>query len=400
MSDQKKIVINCDICDARKVKKENWDTYEQIKINTDLLLMDESSKSVLNQLPVSINADQALELDNSEKINPITQNGSYELNGNDIFPPNTILCVNGRITISPDVKDPFKNTLKTLINGVISCPESVSKSLQNVHLNGPMLCYPDGCTLLSPSFTIDRFFPVRALKDAKYYAEHRILMTDISIDIGRLIEKNVHFITRNLIIAEELLESAIPLFDERAEIKVIPAGYSFADGDATLNETFLIKHGKKIYVSGNFILQEDSLPFLSGVEELYVDQNVRLYENQLEAFRKIKAVYRDIIFIKKRKTAFFANKDTATIDTAILEASPDGIFCENCRNIFIKKDVAAGQILEKINFSNCERIFCSPQQRSAVEAVSVNGGPVIDGSEDIELPVDDSRIINSDYYIL
>ena len=41
MSEKKKFILNCDVCDARKIKEESLSEYEQIIINADLILVDE-----------------------------------------------------------------------------------------------------------------------------------------------------------------------------------------------------------------------------------------------------------------------------------------------------------------------------------------------------------------------
>ncbi len=40
MSEKKKFILNCDVCDARKIKEESLSEYEQIIINADLILVE------------------------------------------------------------------------------------------------------------------------------------------------------------------------------------------------------------------------------------------------------------------------------------------------------------------------------------------------------------------------
>ena len=51
MFEKKNFIVNCDVCDARKIQEESLSGYEQIILNTDFLLVDERSKSILNNLP-------------------------------------------------------------------------------------------------------------------------------------------------------------------------------------------------------------------------------------------------------------------------------------------------------------------------------------------------------------
>lgn len=45
MTENKRLVINCDICDTRKIEEENYSNYEQIVINADSIIINEKSKS-------------------------------------------------------------------------------------------------------------------------------------------------------------------------------------------------------------------------------------------------------------------------------------------------------------------------------------------------------------------
>ena len=64
MSKKKKFILNCDVCDARKIKEESLSEYEQIIINADLILVDEYSRDVFHRLPIMCNADEMLDEEN------------------------------------------------------------------------------------------------------------------------------------------------------------------------------------------------------------------------------------------------------------------------------------------------------------------------------------------------
>ena len=49
MSKKKNLIINCDVCDTRNAKEEYLSGYEQIMINTDLLLVSAESRGVLER---------------------------------------------------------------------------------------------------------------------------------------------------------------------------------------------------------------------------------------------------------------------------------------------------------------------------------------------------------------
>lgn len=402
MFDKKNFVLNCDICDARKIKEEDWQSYERILVNADIILVDDRSKSVLNALPIMTNVDETLEV--SGEINLVTQNGNYEISGSTSFLPNTILCVNGMLTIAPGTEESLKNLLKIHVNGDVKYPQSLSSHLGALKVNGSTHCYPDDCIQLNDTFIIDRYFPLRAKENGRYYAENAVILTDTSINVRSLVEKNIHFLTNELIIAEELLEASISMFDENVEITVIPAGFAFVDGDCELDEKLIRKNGSRIYVNGSLTLNEESSQLFPRIDALHIKDSVNLFEEQVEAFSKLSAEYGQLSIISKAR--IIENKPFATLDNAILNASPDGVILRNCASIKIKEDISADLLLKKVHIENCAAVQCSSDQRGIVELICQNVATINDGESSGMNPADmlknllHSRVVNADQYVL
>lgn len=402
MFGKKNFVLNCDICDARKIKEEDWQSYEKILINSDIILVDDRSKSVLNALPIMTNVDETLEV--SGEINLVTQNGNYEISSSTSFLPNTLLCVNGMLSITPCTEESLKNLLKIHVNGDVRYPKSLSSHMGALKVNGSMHCYPDDCIQLNNTFVIDTYFPLRAKENGRYYAENAVILADTSINARSLVEKNIHFLTKKLLIAEELLEASISMFDENVEITVIPAGFTFVNGDCELDEKLIRKNGSRIYVNGSLTLNEESSQLFSRIDALHIRGNVNLFEEQVEAFSQLTAEYGQLSIISKAR--IIENKPFATLDTAVLKASPDGVIYRNCASIKIKKDVSADLLLEKVQIENCATLQCSPDQRGIVELISQNVATINDGENNGMNPADmlkdllHSRIVNADQYVL
>ena len=57
MFNKKNYLLNCDVCDTRKINEEDYSGYEKMMINADVVVVSAASKSVLNRLPVTINQD-------------------------------------------------------------------------------------------------------------------------------------------------------------------------------------------------------------------------------------------------------------------------------------------------------------------------------------------------------
>lgn len=405
MAEMKNFVLNCDVCDARKMKEEDWTSYQQIIINTDIMVVDERSKSILNKLPIVTNMDETIET--TEEIHLISHNGQYEITGQSSFPPNTFLCINGSLRIHPGTEEVLKSLYKTCVNGSVICPESLVPYLSKLSVNGSTTCYPDDCILMPAVFSIDKYFPIRAKEKETYYVKDEVLFTDAGIDILSLAKKQAHFITNSLVVAEEYLDSALPMFDENVEVKVVPRDFAFVHGDAELNKALLTQYGPKLYISGSLILKGDSHELLSEIEALHVYGNINLYEDQLEELKKVHAEYRQLNLMKRIKAKILEGKGMATLDQALLDASPDGILYRSCGTLQIKEGVSPAQLLEKVQLENCGYVRCSPEQKTAVEAISQNTGYIDDGQGEAGMAINgilanmtNSKVVNTDYHIL
>lgn len=404
MTEKRKFILNCDVCDARKIKEDELSSYDEIMINSVVLLIDESSKAILNQLPTICNTGETLEIDG--EVNAITVNGNYEIDVNANVSDKSLLIVNGNLIIHPDTEDVIQKFVKIIVNGSVRCPKCFASRLNNISVNGITEYIPNDCTVLKTELEVDKYFPLRAKENRKYYASNKVLLIDPDIDIEMLTAKNVKFTTKRLICMECFASKVIEMIDENTELNVVPTGYEFIGKDAVLDETLLQKHGKCLYIDGNLTLNAESDEVLPQIEKLYVNGEVRLLKRQKERFEKLNVKYKRISFIKGR---ILRNKTQLTLDSNLLNASPDGISVINCRSLKISDDIDAISIMNLINIENCVIVKCSPQQRSAVESVSKNVANIssddsdensICNSFDLMHASANDKVVNANKYIL
>ena len=408
--EKKKFVLNCDVCDARKINEESLSGYEQIVINTDLLLVDERSRGVLNRLPMTCNADEMLDVEGEVAV--VSANGNYEIGGDTIFSEQTVICVNGELSVRPGTEKVMENILKICVNGSARYPESMAPFMGRLAVNGEARCIPDGCIELKPVFVVDKYFPLRARQDGKYYVRQKVVLTDTDVDVKTLTDKNVHFVTERFLVREELIPQTISMFEENVEMDVVPTGFAYIEEGAELHEALLQKHGKQMYIDGDLTLTDGSESCFDKVERLLVNGDVRLLKRQAEAFARVDADYRQLVFVKGR---YVSNKPRIVVDKAMLEASPDGVEIENCAVLKVKKDVPPELISERLLVRNCALALCSPEQRSAVQMVCQNAARINDvekqdgeeGNDELGdgLPgilnkAANSKFVNADTYIL
>lgn len=401
------LVVNCDVCDARKVNEESLSGYSQIVLNTDLLLVDENSRAVLNRLPVVCNADAVLDAEG--EISIVTANGDYEISGGTLAGGKAVISVNGNLTVRPGTEKVMENILRICVNGSARYPESMAPFMDRLSVNGDVRCIPDGCIELKPVFVIDKYFPLRARQGGKYYAEQKVILADTDVDVEALAGKKVRFVTDYFLVREELAPQAVAMFDESVEMDVIPSDMAYIGDGARLNEALVLKYGKRLYIDGDLTLEDESENCFGMVEKLWVNGDVRLFKRQEEAFARVDAVYGKLVFVKGR---YVANQARMVVDTGTLEALPDGLEIGNCATLIVEKEVKPELIMEKLAVRNCARIFCSPEQRGALQLVCANVAKIEDG----EMPEDgehgeggsrdgtenagNHRVVNTDSYIL
>lgn len=407
MFNKKNYLLNCDVCDTRKIKEEDYSGYEKMVINTDVVLINSSSKSILNRLPVIMNQDCTIEIADDIDVKLQTINGSYEITGTTAVQEHTLLIVNGSLNIHPGTEEALQKYERIHANGPIMCPKSLESYLSKLSANGSVSIYPDDCTVLDNTFIIDKYFPLRAREGRRYYVKDTVIIQDKLVDVKKLVRKNVQFITRQLIVPEEMVEACVELFDEKAEFTVTPAGMTLHYGDAVLNEQLVEKNGDCIYVYGNLTIPDNAnLRALSdSITKLTVKGNVTLKKNQAEDFKKLNVEYSELTF--KWEGRIIENKVSVKIDKTLLESSPDKILVRNTAAAKISSDVTPELILERLRIENCAKVTCNDKQESAVAAISENVAAIgesdgegisgiIGGMKDML----STKIINADSHIM
>ena len=407
MSEKRNLMINCDVCDARNAKEEYLSGYEQIMINTDLLLVSAESRGVLERLPAICNTDNTLEVD--DDANLIFQNRSTEINSKSVFPADTVLAVNGDLLIHSDTSRQTLETLRAVnVTGSLLCPASLLTCIKDLYVTGEIKTYPDDCVVLPPVFTPDEYFHLRAKEGQKYYAEQEIRLIAPGIDLGTLRDKKVQFISPRFFVPAEKAADALELFNETASMEVIPQGYVFVDTGKELSESLLKKYGNRLFFRGDLTLTEVSIPLLSRLEKLYVSGTILVPENLAEDFYQFDIECSSVKVVKEEKRRILENSPRIILDKDILTASPQGVLIRNSAVLTIEENITPQDILDHVEVVNCARVDCSESQKAAVYQKSTNV-PQIGSREEngepsgmlgILLNLAETKMINADKYVL
>ena len=407
MSEKRNLMINCDVCDARNAKEEYLSGYEQIMINTDLLLVSAESRGILERLPAICNTDNTLEVD--DDANLIFQNRSTEINSKSVFPADTVLAVNGDLLIHSDTSRQTLETLRAVnVTGSLLCPASLLTCIKDLYVTGEIKTYPDDCVVLPPVFTPDEYFHLRAKEGQKYYAEQEIRLIAPGIDLGTLRDKKVQFISPRFFVPAEKAADALELFNETASMEVIPQGYVFVDTGKELSESLLKKYGNRLFFRGDLTLTEGSIPLLSRLEKLYVSGTILVPENLAEDFYQFDVECSSVKVVKEEKRRILENSPRIVLDKDILTASPPGVLIRNSAVLTIEENITPQDILDHVEIVNCARVDCAENQKAAVYQKSTNV-PQIGSREEngepsgmlgILLNLAETKMINADKYVL
>ena len=151
MFEKKNFILNCDVCDTRKMKEEDYSGYEKMLINADIVIVNEMSKGILNRLPLTLNHDKMIELSDGVEITIRSINGSYEITAATAEQEHTLLVVNGNLRIHPGTEENLKKYEQISVNGCVRCPRSLEGFLNRLSVNGSICTYPDDCVVLELS---------------------------------------------------------------------------------------------------------------------------------------------------------------------------------------------------------------------------------------------------------
>lgn len=415
MEKKRTLIINSAVCDAREVREETLAACDVV-INSGLVLANREARDLLNRYSVTINGGDLLDAQGEVEI--ATFRGAAEI-GPGQLPPRgkCILKGSGTLTIVPGSEAVLEHYLAIKVSGSVVCPQSLSPCLTMLKLSGTLSCYPDGAVLLKQTTLLDRTFHLRTRQDACYFASRRVVALDPAIDFEAMARKHVRFVTRELLVAESLAEAAVPLFDEKAEITILPDGCAFLPRDVTLDETLLLRQGGKLYIKGDLTVPGGSAGLLGQVTYLYVRGDIRIDRGLMSLLGAIPDLRYDGE-LQPLSGALIEDRINLVVDRELLENSPQGLTITGCVNVKFREDISPQLIRDRLlRLEECVNVTCTEAQRAAIEPVAVEvirlgtgaplGGWIGDMLQGLlgapgqeEKSVSNTQVINTDTYKL
>lgn len=402
METKKNLKINCAVCDVRNITEELLSAYEEVKINAASMITSPAAQALLGRYAVKLNCASTITLE--ENVRFSTVNGPLSITAGQAVPEEKLLLVvNGPVDIEAGCEEVLKSYSGMIVNGPITCPESIAGLLGAFTTNGPIRAYPDGAICLKSRTVLDRFFHLRAKKDALYYAGSKIVALAPDIDFGKLAEKNVRFVTKRLLVTESLAEAAVPLFDEKTDIVILPDGCAYVDDDAELNGSLIKRYGGKLYIDGDLSITPDSVTVLDQVSFLWVNGDLLVCRSL-----KDRALEMDLSYDQLRVVGGLLIRDRSHVEltAALLSGAEDGVSVQDCASVTFDGDVTPELLKEElVSFSDCATVICaSKEQKAVVESIAENIASLLllgekSAEEDEEDGEDENTVrINSAFY--
>lgn len=367
MENKKNLKVSAAICDVRNITEELLNTYEQVEISASTIITSQDAQTLLGRYGVKLDAATTMSLEGSVRFSSV--NGSARIfPGQAMAEEKVFLMVNGTLDIEPGSEEILKNYAGIMVNGSLTCPESMTGLLSSVTVNGTTKTYPDGCVRLKASTVLDRFFHLRAKQDALYHAASKIVALAPDICFDKLAEKNVRFITKKLLVSESLAEAAVPLFDDRADIVVLPDGCSYTSGDTELNGALLKRCGGKLYIDGDLTVAPDSAPLLDLISYLHVGGDLLVCRSLRDRVLELDVEYGSLYVVGG---TLLLSRAKVELDTAMLEGAADGLSMMACARVSIAEDVTPELLREKlVSIIACACVDCTAAQRSVIESLA------------------------------
>ena len=216
-------------------------------------------------------------------------------------------------------------------------------------------------------------------------------------------EKNVRFVTKELLVSESYAEAAVAMVDERADITILPDGCAYVDDDAVLDEDLVKRYGGKLYIDGSLSITSDSASALDQVSFLRVNGDLLVCRSM-----KDRVMEMDMAYDRLRVVGglLISDRVRAEITASLLADAEEGVSMMNCASVAFAGDVTPELLKEKlVSLSDCAAVICADkEQKSVVEALAedvasfVLAGEKEEEDEDEEDGDDDTVKINAATY--
>lgn len=365
---KKNLSVEAAILDLRHLSEETLASYEQIGMQAALVLTGPDTETLLAKHAVELEAALVHRCDDETAVNVV--NGKATLCAARKPEGKTILIVNGKLNIDADAADTLRAYEKIVVNGKVLCPESlVGLVTEKCSVNGKLSAYPDDAVVLNGTVKLDRLFLLRA-QERLYWTDRQFVAAAPDLDAAALAAKGARFSAPRVLLAERFVETLLPLFNEDAEVTVLPEGTVLVDDDLELTSRSIRRYGARIHVLGDVTVSAEAADALEQLEYLHSSGDVLLPAALEDAFCSIP----DVVYkgLRVMKGKLIHGSAEAKINASVLASAADGISCMDCNIVTLDKMLTPEEIMARLQLNSCAVVCCTAAQEAAVTAVSTD----------------------------
>lgn len=365
---KKNLSVEAAILDLRHLSEETLASYEQIGMQAALVLTGPDTETLLVKHAVELEAALVHRCDDETAVNVV--NGKATLCAARKPEGKTILIVNGKLNIDADAADTLRAYEKIVVNGKVLCPESlVGLVTEKCSVNGKLSAYPDDAVVLNGTVKLDRLFLLRA-QERLYWTDRQFVAAAPDLDAAALAAKGARFSAPRVLLAERFVETLLPLFNEDAEVTVLPEGTVLVDDDLELTSRSIRRYGARIHVLGDVTVSAEAADALEQLEYLHSSGDVLLPAALEDAFCSIP----DVVYkgLRVMKGKLIHGSAEAKINAGVLASAADGISCMDCNIVTLDKMLTPEEIMARLQLNSCAVVCCTAAQEAAVTAVSTD----------------------------
>lgn len=365
---KKNLSVEAAILDLRHLSEETLASYEQIGMQAALVLTGPDTETLLAKHAVELEAALVHRCDDETAVNVV--NGKATLCAARKPEEKTILIVNGKLNIDADAADTLRAYEKIVVNGKVLCPESlVGLVTEKCSVNGKLSAYPDDAVVLNGTVKLDRLFLLRA-QERLYWTDRQFVAAAPDLDAAALAAKGARFSAPRVLLAERFVETLLPLFNEDAEVTVLPEGTVLVDDDLELTSRSIRRYGARIHVLGDVTVSAEAADALEQLEYLHSSGDVLLPAALEDAFCSIP----DVVYkgLRVMKGKLIHGSAEAKINAGVLASAADGISCMDCNIVTLDKMLTPEEIMARLQLNSCAVVCCTAAQEAAVTAVSTD----------------------------
>jgi hypothetical protein len=273
---KKSLHINCGLACLLNDREGVLDAYDRFSINTGTFIASPEVNAKLNAKGAKINAGSIQIKEVKGKI--VQLDSGAVIDGRTDY-AGLFILVNGDLVLKGDGVRGLGQTEGAIVTGTLYYPDSGDLAAL-VNVSGKKRAYPDGATVLLGYYDLEKAVVSAAGAKHIWVSGKVTALNRKTLEEARAAGIKI---SCGLLFTYEGLNAAFGDIFNCADRDTVPDGYEITED---LESAKLPLYGPKIYVNGDFSMEEKDLPALEQIEHIIVKGTAKLPASTVQIFRK------------------------------------------------------------------------------------------------------------------